>query len=412
MATATVWIDGTDVTNISLEGEVSRRLNRPASASVRLPLDQAIGGAGSRLKVAFNGELFFHGFILLCETEADEDVGYVTYNATDPTEIWQWRPARDIDGDYTKPDLMQIFGIASYGAAIVIEQMMLNSEEATASADLGVPDGTLFIDHSLGSGSQFPIGGVDVSGMPADWPMSMAEVATMLVNTGALDIVINPVDYSDFMAIIKCYNSEYPAGVNRTGQVIMEHATGARNIRTIRHVEDMSNSVQKLRYLLGPRQLSKHDPKGDQHWAASIEGTFDAVTSARQVAARSIFGNRFEVKIWDGDEDEAFFLWRRLWQIEAYLRAVPQRMTYITPIRGFPIPYVDPDLNTANGSFDIGDTITVNAPLIVNRPTPTTDFDGVGSVQRVYGYTVSWDDDSVLTLSELEASPSQEGFGG
>jgi hypothetical protein len=395
---ATVWIDGVDVTSYAIEGSSTRRLNRPSQAEVRLPLDAAIGGAGSKLKIAFDefdgvdgyeDGLHFHGFVLLCETEADEDVGYVTYNATDVTELWGWRPLRDVDGDYTAPDLLIDFP----NAPTIIEQMILNSEDATASADNGVPDGPLFLEMG-----QFPLYGVDVSGAPVGWPMTMAEIATLLCSTGELDVVIHARDSGGNMGRIDTYHGDY--GTDRTGEVIFEFATGARNIRSIRHVEDMSNMANKLRYLLGPRVGTRDDPDGDQHWASSIDGDFAPVTQARQDAARATFGTRFDIKIWDGDESKAIELWRRLWNIEAWLRSWPMRMTTITPTR-----------NTEIGGFDIGDLITVNAPLIVERPTLTTDYDGVGSVQRIYAYTISWDDDSVLELSELEASPSQEGYG-
>lgn len=398
----TVSIDGEDVTNLSLEGSSTRKLNRTCDASVRLPLDQAIGGAGSLLKIAFDefigvdgydeDGLHFHGFVQMCETEADEDVGYVTYNASDVTEMWRWRPFRDFDGDYTMPELIQDFP----NAPTIIEQMILNSEQSFASADQGVPDGPLFLDMG-----QFPLFGADMTGAPVDYPMTMSEIATLLCSTGELDIVIHARDEGGFLGKIDTYHGDY--GTDRRGEVIFEHATGARNIRTIRHTEDLSNMVNKLRYLLGPRVGTKADPDGDQHWAASVDGLFAgaAGTNARQLASRGAFGTRFDIKVWDNDESNALLLWRYLWNIEGWLRAWPMRMTMITPTR-----------DTEIGNFDIGDLVAVNAPLIVDRPTPTVDYDVEGDVQRIYEYTISWDDDSVLELSELQASPTQEGFGG
>lgn len=398
----TVWIDGVDVTNLCVEASSTRRLNRPSDASVRLPLDAAIGGAGSKLKIAFDefdgvdgyeDGLHFHGFVLMCETSADEDVGYVTYNATDIMEMWQWRPFRDVDGDYTMPSLIQDFP----NAPTIIEQMILNSEDATASADQGVPDGPLFLEMG-----QFPLFGASMEGAPVDWPMSMAEIATLLCSTGELDIVIHARDSAGNMGRIDTYHGDY--GTDRRGEVIFEHATGARNIRFIRHTEDMSNMVNKLRYLLGPRVGTKGDPDGDQHWAASVDGLFPAAaaTVARQDASRGMFGTRFDIHVWDNDESNALLLWRYLWNIEAWLRAWPMRMTHITPIRGA----------AEIGTFDIGDLVAVDAPLVVDRPTPTVDYDIEGDVQRIYAYTISWTgDDSVLELSELQASPTQEGFG-
>ena len=36
-------------------------------------------------------------------------MGYVVYNSSDPMELWQWRPARDPDGDFSKPSFIQDF---------------------------------------------------------------------------------------------------------------------------------------------------------------------------------------------------------------------------------------------------------------------------------------------------------------
>lgn len=400
---ATVWIDGVDVTNYAIEGSSTRRLNRPCEAQVRLPLDVAIGGAGSLLKIAFDefigvdgydeDGLHFHGFVLMCETSADEDTGYVTYNATDITEMWRWRPFRDFDGDYTMPELIQQFP----NAPTIIEQMIINSEtECTGAAGDPEPDGPLFLEMG-----QFPILGADMTGAPVDYPMTMAEIANLLVSTGELDIVIHARDSGGYIGRIDTYHGDY--GTDRRGEVIFEHATGARNIRTIRHTEDMSNMANKLRYLLGPRVGTKADPDGEQHWAASVDGLFPAAagTNARQDASQAAFGTRFDIKIWDNDESNAVLLWRRLWNIEGWLRAWPMRMTFITPTR-----------NTEIGTFDIGDLVAVTAPLIVQRPTPTVDYDIEGDVQRIYEYTISWTDESVLELSELQASPTQEGYGG
>ena len=111
MGDVIVEIDGTDVTSSgpTVTGSWSRRLNRPSTAQVRIPAQNSIGGAGSILKIqALIGttyEIVHHGRILLCETEMGEDTGYTTYNSTDPMELWQWRPVRDDDCDFSKPTI-------------------------------------------------------------------------------------------------------------------------------------------------------------------------------------------------------------------------------------------------------------------------------------------------------------------
>jgi hypothetical protein len=84
-------------------------------------------------------------------------------------------------------------------------------------------------------------------------------------------------------------------------------------------------------------------------------------------------------------------LYRRLWQIEQWARAVPRDLVHITPIRG-----------TGINSFDIGDLITVQAGTQVRG--------GFSGVQRVYEYTVSWDEDGPFELSEIQSSEIAEGI--
>ena len=128
MGQVIVEIDGTDVTSTgpTVTGSWTRRLNRPATAQVRIPAQNSIGGAGSILKIqALVGttyQLVFHGRVLLCETEMGEDTGYTTYNATDPMEMWQWRPVRDDDCDFSKPTIIEVYGPS--GGPAVIENML------------------------------------------------------------------------------------------------------------------------------------------------------------------------------------------------------------------------------------------------------------------------------------------------
>ena len=56
---------------------------------------------------------------------------------------------------------------------------------------------------------------------------------------------------------------------------------------------------------------------------------------------------------------------------------------------------------TEIGTFDIGDIVGVSATPAVRG--------GFSGAQRVYEYTVSWDEDGVLALSELQTSADMEG---
>ena len=107
-----------------------------------------------------------------------------------------------------------------------------------------------------------------------------------------------------------------------------------------------------------------------------------------------------DIKIWDALGDDCVgeggvnvehALYRWLWLTEQYLRCSPREMIHITPIRGYGIE-----------EFDIGDLITVTAGAQVRG--------GFSGVQRVYEYTISWEEDGPLELSELQTSPNNEGL--
>lgn len=391
--TATVFMDGVDVTNVCVEGSSTRRLNRPSTASVKMPMDVADGDVGSLLKIEFDGNMHHHGRVLSCEVDSQEDDGYVTLNSSDPMEMWQWRPARDPDGDFSKPTFLSDFQTGPQ----IIESILTTSEDGSDPAD---GEGPLFIE--LGS---FEVGGVDLSGAPTDWPMTIAEIASLLCDTGELDIVLTPIDSGGNLARVDCYNGDF--GTDLSGSVIFEYAMGANNVRSIRWNRDITNMCNKLWYYGGPRVLTQADPAGDQHWCFNITGTDPGLADPPQsdilslrAAAQADYGVRMDIRIFDAESDNcrdpavaySRELYRRLWQIESWLRAQPHELIHIVPTR-----------ETAIGSFDIGDLVRVRAGARVRGG-----FDGV---QRIYQYTISWDSDGVLALGELQTSPSQEGFG-
>ena len=171
--TVLVQIDGVSVP--AIEGSSTRRLNRPSQATAKVPIDAAVGGVGSKMKVTVNGNLHHHGRVLVCEDDADEDFGYTTYNSTDPMELWAWRPARDADGDFSKPLFIETFQTGP--------QIMEAILDASSNAGGGPPsdaEGPLFL--SMGT---FEGGGVDLTGAPVDWPMTIAEIASLLCSTRA-----------------------------------------------------------------------------------------------------------------------------------------------------------------------------------------------------------------------------------
>ncbi len=407
-----VYIDGVELvggSSSAISGSSTRRLNRPSQAQIRVPNHLAVGGVGSTLKIVLNGSLHHHGRVMLCETNPQEDTGYTVYNSTDPMELWQWRPARDYGGDTPGNFIDPSFLIRKKSGPQIMQEIFLASENPALvgnTEDGSAAEGPLFM--SFGG---FASGGVDLSGAPVTWPMTIAEVAELLMSTGRLDCVLTPIESGANMAQVDCYNGNH--GTDRSGSVLFEYGMGAHNVRDLRWNEDLSNVTNKLYYNLGPKETIRR-------YKANIQGSDpclddpvaynQATIEARRLASRSSYGVRMEIQeIEVGDllnerngagvnycvggtysnQDPSRLLLRRQWQLESYIRAVPRTLIHVTPIRGAGI-----------NAFDIGDLVRVRC-----TPSIRGGFDGT---QRIYEYTVSWDEDSVLALSELQVSSDAE----
>jgi hypothetical protein len=431
-----VTIDGVDVTNVCIAGTVTKKLNAPAQAQVTIPYDAAIGGPGSRLKVAFNGKLYFHGLVLLCETACDEDTGSTVYNATDPMELWQWRPARDCDsvtpGNFVDPFFTRriILGGKQTGPQMI--ESMLKASEGSCDG-LTIPtnaEGPLFVE--LGG---FEGGGVDLSGIPVNWPMTIMEVTALLTSTGEVDVVLTPIDSGINMARVDVYNGDY--GTDLSNSVVFEFGMGARNIRALRWNEDMSSLRNKIQYFFTPKETTRRyksnitgdDPclPGNLGLPGGVGGSLPTRqnflapgTLGHMIEdSRSRYGVRMDIQTYDIDgifkepcpepatpgccewttpggtvigTDPTRMLYRRLWQIESWGAANPREIVHVSPTR-----------DTAIGAFDIGDLVGINiAPAIRG---------GISGAQRIYQYTISWEGaDSVPAIEELQTSADQVGL--
>lgn len=388
------YIDGEEVTDVVMDGSVTRKLNRPAEATIRIPTQYTIGQIGSRLKVVIEGTLSFHGMILTISDDCGEDTGYTEYVALDPMELWQWRPARDPDGDFSDPDFMRV---VKQGPQIM--QQILQTSEALIELGADDAEGPLFISYGTFEG-----GGIDLSGAPTNWPMTIYDIGNLLTSTGELDIVLEPIDEGGNMARVSCYNGDF--GQNLSGSVVFEYAIGAHNVRELRQVEDGTTMANKIWYYLGPRL-------NQQHWHASVTGGDPSAWEqspyyaaylqvlAERDASRNAFGVRMDVQVHDTRNDEGIigvWLFRRLWIIEQFIRNFPRQLVHFMPIRGY-----DPN------AFGIGDIIGINVGPYVRGPFPRPGLDlqirGFSGAMRVFEYTVSWDENGVTEITDIVCSP-------
>ena len=418
-----VTIDGADVSEFALEGSSSRKLNKIQPATVKFPMDAVVGSVGSRLKISFDGELHHHGRIMNREFDGGEDFGYVVYNSESSIELWGKRPVRDPATSLTPGNLIDPTILSDIQSGPQIVQAMMEASENPALIPEAA-EGPLFQEQG-----DFATGGVDLSGAPTDYPITMLDMATLLTSTGRLDIVETPIDSGENMARIDCYNGDY--GTDRRGSVIFSYGMADYNVRGLQWNEDMSNVVNKLQYFFTPRETTERykanitgdDPclyyGADDGVGGSIRDCLqgpDNPLGALRRQSQADFGVRYEPQEFDvgeiakedhspctgapGDDpcdcdcltrDPKRELWRWLWQVESTLRARPRTMYHIIPTRGAEI-----------GTFDIGDLITVQAGSQI--------IGGFSLVGRVFEYTISWTSDGPFELSEIVTSPDTEGF--
>lgn len=411
--------DGTslgDISSICMNKVLRRRLNRPASFEFRVPSylvnDIQFDGrplicAGYRqISVELDSTgLFFHGIVWNIEEDGDEDMVYSQVTCYDPMIVWRYRPARDdVDsytgeaGNFSDPSFIE----RNESGPQIMEEILTASESPGRIPTLA--EGELFIDLAA---STFATGGADLSGAPVDWPMTIAEVATLLTNTGELDIILTPMvevvsfpDVFSNMATVHCFNGNY--GVDRSATVHFDYATGDFNARLLRRTENMDTIGNKLWYFLGPRL-------DQQHWRSNVtrdHPDFSAIPSFPGLeteidVSRESLGVYMLISIYDnfgggsgasgGGESSAYPLFLRQWMVESLLRLTPRNMVYITPVRNG---------DFGPGDFDIGDLITVN---IGNKARVSE-----SGAQRVYGYQIDIDDDGVEALGEFQTSPDQD----
>ncbi len=407
-----------DISGLASAKTISRRLNRPAVATFKVPSwhglvstnhsdGSPILEVGNRaLKVRRRDSvgaawrIMFHGIVWHLEDSGDEDTIYTEVTAYDPMVWWRYRPARGYDysrltglltynGNFSKP-VFTVPGGTITGPEllrIIIDNSRVSTDASIGEGDLGLTIGTIT-----------PGAGGDVSLDLVDTPYTIADIHRLLTDTSQVDAWINPLEggggiMGELMAVDE-------AGSDKSW-VHFQYGTGDYSVQRLRRERDMDSICNKLWYYLGPK-LDK------QHWRGNItatqadDGDFpfadppQTAVLARMNASRSKYGVFMDIRIYDANENEAETrnraLYQRLWQTELYLRSEPREMLYVTPTRNAPFDVFD---------IEMGDTVRVSA------------FDGIrrgftGAVQKVYGWTVQIDDDSVEQIVELATSPNNE----
>ena len=86
--------------------------------------------------------------------------------------------------------------------------------------------------------------------------------------------------------------------------------------------------------------------------------------------------------------------------LAAALDKEPKDLSAVTDPKACFITSVTPTRETEIMTFDIGDIVGVSAVAAVKG--------GFSGAQRVYEYTIAWEDDGVLFLQELQTSDTAD----
>lgn len=415
-----------------MDKQLVRRLNRPASFSFRVPsylvselqLDvpdplPLLCTGRRQISVTLDSMgLCFHGIVWNIEDDGDEDMIYSRVTCYDPMILWRYRPARDLvdsysgdAGNLTDPSFLER---NKFGGPIMSEILSASENAALIPAEA---EGQLWIDLSL---STFTGGGADLSGAPTNWPMSIAEIAALLTNTGELDIVLTPVigsvgaDNFMNMATLATYTGNF--GDDLTATVHLDYQTGDFNARLFRRHENMDTIATKIFYYLGPRLDQQHwrsnvtgdhpdlpNPPGGKVFPTPVGALGNLISDSRDFYGvymmNSLYDNFGSGSGTAGSESSAYPLYIRQWQVESLIRAGPRNLVYLTPVRT-PASLPGGGDVFGPGDFDIGDLIEINIGARTRKAET--------GAQRVYQYTVDIDDDGFEALGEIVTSPDQD----
>lgn len=399
-----VDVDGTDITEICQSIRWRPKLSRPASCIIRYPghLFSVTPGV-SELHLSYSGNLLFSGPTWFPQHDGTEDVTYSEITAYDHLIYLIKRMCKTgleyPDPPSPNPDHEPGPGNLADPTQVLLDyvtgpEILAAFINATKDVDPG--------PFPLNVGS-VASGGDDLSATPADWPMDIATLANMLLETGQLGIFLIPGYGSSTVNL-----TNKGEATDRTGSVSVQYATGAYNARNANKTQDMEEVINALWYLLGPKK-----PQYDQdisHWAGSITPTAanaggDGQTPggnpgqpwppglvSRWMNSRNTYGYMQMIEIHDSREDEQAIrpLFETMFANEALLRAVPQTMAAVSPDRFSTAP-----------PFYVGDLISVSAGTALGG--------GFAGAERVYEYELTIDADGIADFTDLVTSPDQEG---
>jgi hypothetical protein len=390
-----------DLSEWCLTKRISPRLNRPLSVTLTIPGDTALIRDSSfdgrpnlevgrrTIKVYQDGVLRGNPLVWNVGPSGDENSTSVLVTCSDPMIRLQSRYVRDADGSLANP----VFASPISGAQMLLESIQNSISNSGPDGD---NDGPLPIDLTGPISSTLDLA-VDLM----NWPLKIGDLLTTMTDTGALDVLMLPVDsHMGFPAgTIAQLIAADQLGDDLTGSVNFDYATGDYSVANIRRSFDMDELCNKLQYFLGPKV-------SDTRYKGNITGTETGAApgsedltayEALQLASRDLYGTYMELKVLDDNdfESSARKMFHQLWKNEVKLRVNPRELLFITPAAGTGSPF-RPFID-----YNLGDLITTDAADIVG-PAIT------GAFQRLYGFDLNEDQDGVERVSEFIVSADGE----
>ncbi len=374
------FLDATEVTIHCQQMSRTPDLNGLWQAQIRLPSQYATLTEGvTELIITDSGGTCLHaGPSWYGEDDGDPNDQMTAITSWDQRVKWPFRQVMDADGDYSDPSIF-----ADNGDAVTIMFAAIQNSITN--------DGAMGITVNSYTPSSVPLVGFK----PTDWPWTLDYLWNFLVNTGELDVMLNP---SPGASTVDLYAGD--AGTDLSGSVVFDYNTGSFNCSGAKYTFDMKNTLTRIRYFLGPKRPQYRNDI--QHWAGDVQiddpklDIFNPVKQAQieaqSAAMESAVGLLRETRVYDsipkelGGEITLKDLYYALWQSEMLVRTVPRRILQMTPEAG-----VSP-------TFSVGDIITANAVI---RGT-------VGGAQRVYSFTVEQDTEGNESIVQLNTSADGE----
>lgn len=340
-------------------------------------------------------DLIFNGLLWSVSIAADENDDYmIECTWVDPMVWWAYRYVRSTTGSLVNPTWASPIS----GAEILLDAL---TNSVSNSGDPGDQEGPLGLD--LTDGTFDTTSQPDLALTLSNWPATIADLASILLSTGAIDIKIDPVDDADgydpdIMGVLSILN---PRGADLSASVSFKYATSPYNARAATYVGDASIVANKLWYYLGPKKTASRwagnftppaDSSGAHGFAAY--GLDDATLEAARLGSIDDLGTWMRIEVFDDNGNENLLrpLYAKRWQTETLLRLYGRDLLHVTPsIEPVYYPFED---------YNLGDLITVQTGASFGRE--------INGEQRVYGFDVSPDDNGVERVSEILTSADQE----